>query len=94
MPDFLTLLSLYYICDAMIVQKPMAMTHAQLLECTEYYTSVKESFANAPFPEQNTPSGIAARRAAYAAFKAWELENGLLVTQMRAEASASVNSNG
>ena len=88
MPEFLTLLSLYYACDAMMAHKPLSLTGQQLEQCSAYYDAIKAEFAETPLPAAGTRAGVDARRAAYLAFKVWELENGTLVTTMRAEAAA------
>ena len=94
MPEFLILLSLYYGCDALMAHKPLSLTGSQLVQCSAYYEAVKSEFADAPFPASGTQAGVSARRDAYRAFKAWELENEALVTTMRADAAARVIARG
>ena len=92
--DFIALLTLYYTCDALVVHRPLSLNPEELAQCMGYYEAVKAEFADGPLAPPGTRTAEAQRRAAYAAFKAWELENGTLVTTLRENAMAEVRRRG
>lgn len=90
MSELVALLSAYYLCDAMVVHRPLSLNPAELAQCMSHYEAVKASFSDHPLAPPGTKAAEAQRRAAYTAFKAWELNNGTLVTTLRANARALV----
>lgn len=89
MADFLSILSIYYLCDAMAVARPMTMQ--EMLACADTYEAVKSHFLIGP---DLAPLGTAARAAqmqqSYLAFLDWEAANADLVEDMQAQARLTV----
>lgn len=91
MTDFIALLSAYYLCDAFVIHRPLSLNPSELAACMGRYEAVKAAFAqDGDLSPPGSPNAEPQRRAAYAAFKAWELANGHLVTELRAEALREV----
>ncbi len=86
----MSILMLYYMCDAIVVHRPLSLSPPELAECIGYYEAVKAEFSEGPLQPPGKAEAEAQRRAAYAAFKAWEADNETLVATMRAQARARV----
>ncbi|MBW4710293.1 hypothetical protein KX928_21095 [Roseobacter sp. YSTF-M11] len=76
MPEFLTVLALYYACATTATTLPMS--HADVMACMDHYEAVKTHFA----PE-GEPTGPQRSRTAYLNFKDWEQANQDLVDSLR-----------
>ena len=94
MTDLIALLSSYYFCDALVSHRPLSLNPEELATCMGRYEAVKDAFTDGPLFPPGSASAEPQRRAAYAAFKAWELANGELVTELRAEALREVLGRG
>jgi hypothetical protein len=82
MAQFLALLTLYYACDSVAGKRPM--TSSEVLLCMEHYSAVKSHFDVAPNSAGADSSERAgSNRAAYLAFKTWEVEHADLVQSLR-----------
>ncbi|WP_299830004.1 hypothetical protein [uncultured Roseobacter sp.] len=79
MTEFLSVLLLYYGCDA--AAETRALNHAEVMECMAHYQQVKEYFTE---PEAN---GAERSQSAYQNFKAWEHRNAETVADLRRTAS-------
>ena len=90
MTEFIALLTLYYGCDALVSVRPLSLNPEDLGRCMGVYEAVKSEFSEGPLPPPGTRDAEAQRRQAYAAFKAWELDNGDLVTTLRQEAREKI----
>lgn len=89
MSEFLTILSLYYICDATAALRPM--TRDEIASCTRTYETVKTHFVTErDLAPRGTAERIAQMQAAYLAFQDWEAENADLVREMQDDAMAEV----
>jgi len=86
MPEFLDLLSLYYLCDATALVRPMSS--GEIEGCMDLYTQVKAWFA----PFDLAPIGSLERHAqmmeGYLGFLDWQAANAELVEDMRDDAMA------
>lgn len=69
MTEFLRVLALYYACDSAAALRPL--TPSEWAACMVHYDAVKAQFDGTSNVDR------------YRAFKAWELENGALVAQLR-----------
>ena len=85
MSEFLSVLALYYVCDATAALRPMSAE--EIGACFSTYDTVKVYFVDG---FDLAPPGSMARirqmSEAYLAFKAWEEDNAALVADMRADA--------
>lgn len=79
MTEFLSVLLLYYGCDAVAATR--ALDHSEVMECMAHYQDVKEYFTE---PEGD---GAAHPQSAYQNFKAWERRNAETVADLRRAAS-------
>jgi hypothetical protein len=90
MSEFLDLLSIYYTCDAMAAIRPL--TSDEFHGCMDVYEAVKRYFAPG---FDLAPAGSAERaeqmRAAYIGFVGWQDANADLVTQLRTDAAARLD---
>ena len=84
MPEFLEILTLYYLCDATALVRPMAS--AEVEACMGVYDQVKAFFA----PFDLAPVGSLERHAqmieGYLGFLNWQEANPDLVAEMRDDA--------
>lgn len=90
MTPLISLLSLYYTCDAMAELRPLSLDPDQLAQCMAYYEEIKDTFAQSPDDPNESVSTQAQRVAAYVAFKTWERDNAQIVADLRARARANV----
>ncbi len=85
MSEFLSLLALYYVCDATAAMRHLTMQ--EVMACTQTYESVKTYFVT---EFELAPHGTAERaqqmQQGYLAFLDWEEANEALVEDMQAEA--------
>ncbi len=88
MPDFFTVLALYYLCEAAALTRDLSTEERWM--CFNTYENVKSHFIDEDAP---APSDTAERaeqlRDAYTAFRAWEEANPEIVQDMREEARAA-----
>ncbi|MEM8691506.1 MAG: hypothetical protein AAGG57_06435 [Pseudomonadota bacterium] len=81
MTEFLTLLALYYGCDATATER--YMSQREVVQCVSYYHGVK-----AHFVEDETGLDRAERNLeGFLRFKSWEDENEEIVAQLKAQLS-------
>lgn len=85
MSEFITVLALYYLCDATATLRPM--TAAEIGTCYATYDTVKiHLIDDADLAPVGTVDRVQQMTAAYLAFKTWEDDNARLVAGLRAEA--------
>lgn len=90
MGEFLTVLALYYMCDATAAMRPMSMQ--EVATCAESYDTVKVYFvSDFDLAPQGTLARFDQMSEAYIAFKAWEEQNADLVEDLRADAWAEAH---
>ncbi len=86
MSALLTLLSSYYLCDA--VARERVLTRAEWQACSATYHAVKLAFIDgvsvADYAALSPREQAAVAAAAYAAFKSWEAANPQTVAELRA----------
>ncbi|WP_299676844.1 hypothetical protein [uncultured Roseobacter sp.] len=75
MAEFLSILTLYYACDA--AARDRALSHAEVMRCMAHYESVKVYF-EAPRARDHT-----AAQSGYLAFKTWEADHPDIVAGLR-----------
>ncbi len=89
MSEFLSLLAVYYLCDAMAVSRHLTMQ--EMMNCTRTYETVKSYFITefelAPI---GTPERAAQMQQGYLGFLDWEEANADTVEEMQARAWLAV----
>lgn len=89
MSEFLSVVAIYYLCDAMAAARHLTMQ--ETMHCTRTYDTVRSYFVTEfDLAPRGTPERIAQMREGYTGFKAWENANRDRVDQMRAEAWLAV----
>jgi hypothetical protein len=89
MSEFLGVVAIYYLCDAMASARHLTM--AETMQCGRTYDTVRSYFVpEFELAPRGTPEHIAQMRAGYLGFQAWEDANADTVDQMRAEAWLAV----
>ena len=91
MAEFIAILSIYYMCDAVASMRPMGVAEAQA--CAETYEAVKVYF----IPDRDlAPKGTLKRfeqdMAGHRGFKSWEIDNADTVAHLKQGAERSVRS--
>lgn len=82
MAEFLTILALYYMCDATATMRPMSAD--EIAACTSTYDSVKVYFVDDfDLAPPGTVDRFRQMTDAYIAFQDWEEQNADMVAQMR-----------
>lgn len=92
MPEFLTILALYYACDQAAMQT--VLSPGQAAQCVDTYSQVKAHFLTQDeldaLAGQAPQDRIVALRQGYPRFKAWEIANPDTVRDARAAAGIAV----
>jgi len=89
MAEFLSVLSIYYLCDAMASARHLTME--ETMHCGRTYDTVRSYFVTEfELAPRGTPERIAQMRQGYLGFQAWEEANAQLVDDMKAEAWLTV----
>ena len=86
MSEFLDILSIYYVCDALAALRPLDA--AEATDCVETYETVKRHFLDVALAPFGTPERAEQMRRAYMDFLAWQNANAGLVSDLRTAAEA------
>lgn len=84
MPEFMTILSLYYMCDQAAAMR--GLNAEEVARCMANYEQLKMEFVDEPHARLGSVERAAQIRLGYRRLKSWENENAELVQELRQDA--------
>ncbi len=84
MSPFLTMVTLYYLCDQAAAHR--GMSPSEVAQCMANYEALKLEFIDEDPARVGSVERAAQNRLGYRGFKAWEAANPVMVSEMRRRA--------